>query len=85
MKKRFLMSAVCAAAISLFSVAPMNAQGGDGEASCAGGRSADTAMTGRNHAFQPESRSCPRELQGVECRGRCVGWRGGVANSIIGC
>jgi len=30
MKKRFLMSAVCAAAISLCAVAPMNAQGGDG-------------------------------------------------------
>jgi hypothetical protein len=32
MKKRFLMSAVCAAAISLCAVAPMNAQGGDGVA-----------------------------------------------------
>ena len=30
MKKRFLMSAVCAAAISLCAVASMNAQGGDG-------------------------------------------------------
>jgi hypothetical protein len=28
MKKRFLMSAVCAAAISIWAVAPMNAQGG---------------------------------------------------------
>ena len=32
MKKRFLMSAVCAAAISLCAVAPMNAQGGGGGA-----------------------------------------------------